>query len=187
MKSKEIYTLVGLLAVIGAVAWWGSASRGTEQAAEEPKQAEAAPAQAKKPSASVPNTPSTSVNPSVPAAKPTPTMVTAQSLNGSVFRLATYNGEPVPADTKFTLTFTNTDFAWKLCNTLSSSYYIDQTNFKANNVVTTQMYCTSPAGIMNMESDASLLLNSGGTTIYRSGSTLILSNPKGIVFAFEGF
>lgn len=186
MKSKEIYTLIGLLAVIGVIAWWGSSYDGT-QVAEEAQTDSVPTAPARKPSGSVTKTPSVSVNPSAPVEKPTPTMVTSLGLNGSSFRLATYNGKPVPSDSKFTLTFTNTDFAFKLCNTLSSSYYIDRTNFKANNVISTQMYCSSPENLMKMEADASLLLNANGTTIYKSGSTLILSNPQGIVFAFEGF
>ena len=193
MKSKEIYALVGVAVLIVIFAWWGSgrdmAQEGTQTDTNKEETATVSPV-APKP-ASKPNTsaskPASSVNPTVVSEKPTPVVPTAQSLNGSTFKLASYNGAAVPADSKYTLTFTNTDFSLKLCNIMSSSYYITNNVIKANNVVSTQMYCGSPANLMKMETDAALMLNSGVATIYKSGSTLILSHNSGITMAFEGF
>jgi heat shock protein HslJ len=198
MKSNEIYTLVGILVLIAAFVWWGFRGEETQEViGEETKQEETtntnptpkpSTSSAQTPKPSSPATQSqSSVNPTVVPEKPVPVTPTSKSLAGSTFRLTTYKGSPVPADSKFTLTFTENNFSLKLCNTLSSRYYIDGNFLKADNVVSTLMYCSSPSNIMQIESDASFMLNSGVTTIYKSGSTLIFSHPQGIVLSFEGF
>jgi heat shock protein HslJ len=189
MKSKEIYALVGVLVLLVIFVGWRATTDTAMESEGDTKQEEtrgSVTTQNSRPSSSV-TKPQTSVNPTVVTEKPTPTVPTAQSLAGSSFRLATYNGTALPSDSKYTLTFTETSFTLKLCNNMSSTYYITSNMLKANNVMSTLMYCGSPANLMKMESDASLMLNSGVTTIYRSGSTLILSHPQGIVMAFEGF
>ncbi len=194
MKSKEIYVLVGLLVLLIAFVWWGS-TRGTgtevvvdtnqeETSTTTPTQTTST--QNKKPSAAVTQSP-TSVNPTVVTEKPVPVVPTSKSLAGSTFLLTTYNGTALPKDSKYTLTFTENNFTLKICNTLSSTYYIDGNVIKAPNVVSTKMYCGFPSDIMKIESDASLMFNSSDATIYRSGSTLILSSAQGVVMSFEGF
>ena len=121
MKSKEIYGLVGALVLILAFVWWGSS---IDVAPEAPVNAGGetvnTPTTPKKPTSTT-KVPS-SVNPTVVAEKPVPTTVTAKSLAGSSLRLVTFNGKPVAQGTRFTLTFTDTDFSLKLCNTLTSAY-----------------------------------------------------------------
>jgi heat shock protein HslJ len=190
MKSKEIYALVGVLILLAVFVGWRATTETAMESTEDDKQEEArgsATTQNSRPSSSVTKS-QASVNPTVITEKPTPTVPTAQSLAGSSFRLTTYNGTALPSDSKYTLTFTETTFNLKLCNNMSSTYYITNNMLKASNVISTLMYCSSPTNIMKIESDASLMLNSGNTTIYRSGSTLILSQAaQGIVMAFEGF
>lgn len=192
MKSKEIYLLgVGVLALILIFVWRSSSNNSMLSTAQDGEQTEtgAKPASntsnTKKPAAST-KLP-TSVNPTVAPEKPIPTAVTSQSLSGSTYRLVTYNGEALPKDSKYTLSFTDNNFTLKLCNTHSSTYYIDGTLLKAGNVISTKMYCGLPANLMEMETNASLMFNSNATAIYKSGSTLILSHPQGIIFSFEGF
>ncbi len=194
MKSREIYVLSGVAILIIVLMLWGSSKSGMEEVGDVNQEVvsgntntSAPKPQTQKPSSSVGQPLPTSVNPAVVVEKPVPTVPTAKSLAGSSLRLATYNGKPVSSDSKYTLSFTESDFSLKICNTLSSAYYIDGNAIKASNVMSTKMYCGSPEGIMKIESDASLMLNSGMTTIYRSGSTLILSHSSGIVMAFEGF
>ncbi|OHA91998.1 MAG: hypothetical protein A3J09_00680 [Candidatus Zambryskibacteria bacterium RIFCSPLOWO2_02_FULL_51_21] len=175
MTSKQIYALVGAVALIATVVWWGSSRNTAKDVPEDNNQEET-------------NTPpTTSVNPTFVPEKPVPTVPTAKSLAGSTFRLVTYNGTPVPSNSKFTLTFTEGSLTLKLCNTLSSNYYIDNNLIKADNIERTAMSCNTPSNIMKIESDISFMLDSGLATIYRSGSTLILSHKSGIVMAFEGF
>ena len=189
MESKQTYALVGVLVLIAAFVWWGSSKDMVGDVTTDINQQEAANTSpvtgAKKPAATtkVP----TSVNPTVVPEKPVPTVVTAKSLAGSTFKLTTYNGTPVSSETKFTLSFTENNFSFNLCNTLSSSYYVDNGTLKANNIVSTAMYCSSPSNVMRIESDMSLMLNSGAARIYKSGSTLIVSHGSGITAAFEGF
>lgn len=192
MKSKEIYALVAVVVLIIIIALWGSNGSKVEEDAQvtDTNAGQTSNTPAAKPAAkpSAPATkPASSVNPVVTSEKPTPVVPTAQSLNGSAYRLVSYKGTALPSDSKFSLVFTNTDFSLKLCNNMSSSYYITNGVIKANNLVSTQMYCSSPANIMQIESDASLMLNSGLTTIYKSGSSLILSHSSGITLGFEGF
>ncbi len=191
MKSKEMYVLGGLLVLVIAFVWWGSTREVedvvvVEDTTKEETNTTPKPA-VQKPSSSVTQKPSTSVNTTVTPEKPVPVVPTSQILNGSTLTLTTFNGSPVSTGAKYTLAFTENNFTLKLCNTLNSSYYIDGNVLKAGNVVSTKMYCGSPAGLMKMESDVQLMLNSGNTTIYRSGTTLILSHAQGTVLVFEGF
>ncbi len=191
MKSKEIYVLVGVVVLIVIFALWGSTgvkmedTQATDTNTQTPANTQTVP-KSTKPSTSS-TKPASSVNPVATSPAPTPVVPTPESLNGSTFRLASYNGAAVPADSKYTLSFTATEFGLKLCNSMGSSYYITNNVIMANNIVSTQMYCSSPANLMRMESDATFMLNSGMTTIYKSGSTLILSHSSGITFGFEGF
>jgi len=188
MQSKEIYTSIGVLILLAVFIWWGSSRNMVVEVSEEVNQEVTTNTgtQTKKPSSSTGNIP-TSVNPTVVPEKPVPTAVSSKNLAGSTFRLATYNGTAVSSASKFTLTFTDNNLSLKLCNTLSTNYYIDGAILKANNVLSTAMYCSTPENIMKIEADVSMMFNSGQTTIYRSGSTLILSHNSGIVLAFEGF
>jgi len=192
MKNKEMYVSVGVLILLVIVGWWGF-SRDTTGGLENNQQATTTTPTTQTPTTPVKKPSSTSkvpgsVNPTITPTTPVPSIPTTKSLVGSPFRLTSYNGKPLPLDSKLTLTFTETTFTLKLCNTFSSYYFIDHNNrFAATNVTSTTMYCSSPTDIMKMESDLSMMLNSGQTVIYRSGSTLILSHASGITFAYEGF
>lgn len=193
MKSKEIYTVIAVVVLVGVLGWWAASRDSVESVDAENQVAtttgqntSAKPTTSSKPASTTPK-PQTSVNPTVTPAQPKPVMVTSKDLVGSTFRLTTFKGVSVPADSKYTLVFTDNSFSLKLCNTFNSNYYIDGNTMKATNVMSTKMYCTSPANIMDMETDASVMLNSGEAMIYRSGSTLILSHSSGVVMSFEGF
>ncbi len=194
MKSKEIAVLAGVLILIVVFAVWGS-HKGGGDLAQNPTQEGTvtntnppAYSPTKKPGSTATSPTPGSVNPTVVPQKTTPTIPTTKSLAGSTFRLTTYNGSPLPADTKFTLSFTENSFTLKICNTFTSTYFLENDRvFKATNVNSTQTYCSYPSNVMKIDSDASIMLNGSNTTIYRSGSTLILSNPSGTVLSFEGF
>lgn len=183
MKRKEIYTLVASLLLIAVFVWWRSTVDVVSSVVETVKQEVT---QATKSSSSG-NKPSTSVAPKVDANQPVPVKVTSQNLAGTIFRLTTFRGQAVPADTKFILSFTDSSLSFKVCNTLNTNYFIDGTMLKGENVTSTLMACTYPSNIMAIESDAASLLSTGAT-IYRTGNTLILSSSKnGAVLVFEGF
>ena len=192
MKSKETYVLVGALVLILILVGWGLTSDKAEDtdndATKEAVSTTTTTTTKSNKTNSIISKPKISVNPVVIQEKPIPVVPTAKNLAGLTFRLATYNGVALAPDTELTLSFTESSLTLKFCNTMGSNYYIVGNTIRTANVVaSTQMYCSSPQNIMKIESDASLMLNSSITMIYRSGSTLILSNAQGIVMAFEGF
>src|SRR5689334_10214018 len=141
MKSKEIYALVGAIVLILIIVLWVPSTKQAGEVSEGTKQEETGAntrTQTRSTGSSLTKLP-TSVNPTVVPEKPVPTVPTAKSLAGSSFRLATYNGTSLPADSKFTLTFTETSFTLKLCNNMGSTYYITGNTLKANNIMSTAM------------------------------------------------
>lgn len=118
--------------------------------------------------------------------EPVPSIPSISNLNGSIFRMTSYNGTAIPADSKYTLSFENGSLSAKFCNSISGNFVLDGSLIKASNLMGTQMYCAIPSNLMEIESDFASMLNFGGT-IYQSGNKIILSYSQGIVMVFTGF
>ncbi|MDB5255280.1 MAG: hypothetical protein JWL92_656 [Candidatus Nomurabacteria bacterium] len=106
-------------------------------------------------------------------------------LNGSTFRLISYNGAATAADSKYTLAFNNGNLSAKFCNGLGGSYTLSNGTIKASQMIGTLMYC-SDSNLMNMESTFSSVL-SAGAKLEQQGSTLTLTGSKGEKFTYTVF
>lgn len=117
--------------------------------------------------------------------QPISTIPTTDNLNGAIFRLASYNGKPVESEAKHTVSFDGQSIGAKFCNHIGGNYVLDDGVIKADNLVSTQMYCTSPENIMDIETSFISMLNSGAQISYTE-SMLILSGSETIMM-FTGF
>ncbi len=115
-----------------------------------------------------------------------PSIPTEAELAGSVFRLTSYNGVNVPTDAKYSLSFRDGYLSVNFCNNISGRYILDGNSVKADNLLSTLMYCSSPENIMEIESAFVSMLNYGAI-IYKSDNKIILSYSKGTVMVFAEF
>jgi len=121
-----------------------------------------------------------------PAQEPVPSIPSLSDLNGSIFRLTSYNGNVIPSESRYILSFEEGSLSAKFCNNLSGNFVLDGSLIKASNLNSTKMYCASPANLMEIETEFASILNSG-STLQQSGNTIILSHLKGVVMVFKGF
>lgn len=114
-----------------------------------------------------------------------PKFITIANLKGSIYRLKYYNGTAVPSDAKYTLSFDDSSLSAKFCNSMSGLFVLDGGKITASNLVSTKMFCTTPTGIMDIETQFGSSLNFGAN-IYQSGNDIVISS-KNNVFVFTGF
>jgi heat shock protein HslJ len=133
-------------------------------------------------------TPTSTIKPSITTTKPVPTnsTTTITKLDGSVFRMVSYKGVETPADSKYTISFDAGKVSAKVCNSMSGNYSLDVDLLKVGNLVSTQMYCTAPAGVMDIETDLGNMLTFG-TKMYIGPNKLTLVSKEGVVMVFAGF
>jgi len=117
--------------------------------------------------------------------QPVSTIPNVNNLNGTIFKLTSYNGKPVESSTNFTVSFTKEAINAKFCNQMSGNYVLDNGIMKATNLLGTKMYCGTPANAMDIESSLASMLNSGARVSY-TDSILIISNSENIMM-FYGF
>ena len=204
-NNSYLYLAGAVVLIIIAFAVWGKSG---DEGSTEQVTVETSDAQTSTDSPSTPNTPSTpsasggvkpptssagtsaganmpapSTSPETPNQSTTQYVPSASSLDGSIFQVALYNGFSIPPG--YRLSFDSGALTAKFCNNLSGNFVLDGTKIKANNLISTRMYCTSPDYLMEMESAFSSMLNFGAT-IYRSGNTIIISNAN-TVMVFDEF
>lgn len=140
------------------------------------KQAPAATTQAKpKPTAAKPAA-------TAPASVPSVT-----GLNGSTFRLTSYNGAVIPSGQSYSVTFKAGSGTFedgfvtaKFCNTLTAPYEITNGVISAN-LSGNRAYCGEPKDIMDLEGAVSRLLGSSRMTLQGNSLTLT-DNVTTLVF-----
>lgn len=115
-----------------------------------------------------------------------PSIPSASSLNGWIFKMTYYNGSAVPVDSRYTISFEKGILSAKFCNSMSGNFVLDGSLLKVSNLVGTAMGCSTPTNLMEIESAFGSMLNFGAT-LYQSGNKLILSSSKGTVMVFIGF
>lgn len=118
--------------------------------------------------------------------KPAAPSLTMKSLDGQVFRLASYNGLAVPSESRYTISFVGGDMNAKFCNNLSGSFVLDSGVIKSPNIVGTKMYCNTPSNLMDIENSFVSILNFGAN-ITKLDNGIMISGPKGSIFVFTGF
>lgn len=114
-----------------------------------------------------------------------PKFITTSSLEGSVYRLKSYNGVAVPQDSKYSLSFEKETLSAKFCNNMSGFFILDGGKITASNLASTKMFCTSPEGVMEMETKFGSIVNLGAN-IYQNGNDIVISS-KDAAFIFTGF
>jgi heat shock protein HslJ len=107
------------------------------------------------------------------------------NLNGSTFRLFSFDGARIPQGTNYTLTFTDKTLGAKFCNGMGGDYTLKDGIIKAQ-LVGTLMFCSEPADLMNFETTFGRILNEGAGFILQ-GSTLTITGSKGEKMVFAVF
>lgn len=98
----------------------------------------------------------------------------AVNLEGSTFRLFSFNGKEVEQGRNHLLAFTDGSMSVKFCNNMSGNYNI-QNGVLSSMMVSTLMYCSEPTDLMDMENAFSAMLSSGAS-FELSGSTITLKS-----------
>ncbi len=139
------------------------------------------------------NTESTATPPVKPKpAAPQPTTVapapSTPGLNGSTFRLTSYNGVIIPGGDIYTVTFKagNATFedgivTAKFCNTLTAPYRI-KNGVISGDIAGTKMYCAEPKDAMDLEGAFDTLIDSGSKLTLQGNSLTLTDNIKTMVF-----
>lgn len=190
MKTNHTYIVAGFVIVILGVIFWSGGSK--PEVVEETENTATTTQTTTETNKNKPA--GITVVAKKPAPEPTPTVKpeaipsipTESDLNGEIFRMISYNGTEVSSDVKYLLSFKDESLSINFCNTINGRYLLDSNSIKADNLLSTKMYCSSPTGIMEMESAFISMLNYGAI-IYKSDNKIILSYAKGTVMVFEGF
>ena len=178
MKTNHIYIIAAVVVfiILGFVFWNG---KKTQEVSDEVVDTSTGNTNTSKP-AGIPNSGSTGSPQAVPS------IPSVSSLNGSTFKMISYNGVALPTDSKYTLSFVEGILSARFCNNMSGNFVLDGSLIKVANFASTMMYCATPSNLMEIESAFVSMLNFGAT-IYQSGNTIILSSSKGTVMVFTGF
>lgn len=115
----------------------------------------------------------TSQQPSSPSAPTTPTA----SLNGTTFRLVSFNGTTVPQGTDYILNFENGRVGAKFCNSMGGEYTLSNGFIKVPQMVSTLMFCSAPRDLMDIENLFSHLMSKGAAFSF-VGSTLVIADAQ---------
>lgn len=107
------------------------------------------------------------------------------NINGSTFRLSSFNNKPVPQGQNYTLSFEGNMLSAKFCNSMIGDFLVSEGVIRAS-LASTKMFCGEPAGLMDMESAFGMVLATGGS-FYVEGSTLTIRGSNGEKFAFDVF
>jgi heat shock protein HslJ len=112
----------------------------------------------------------------------TPTMSDV-NLNGSTFRLVSFNKSDVLG--KYLLTFTDSNISVRFCNQMSGIYTLSGENITGS-LMSTRMYCESPAEVMQLETAFGQALLEGAK-FQQSGSDLYITSKQNQEFHFAIF
>lgn len=197
MKNNQIYIAVGIIVVILVLAIWSN------------KSSVEAPSKIDETSTSTPatiqgsNNSSTSMSPK-PVSTPTsagasspvttsqttevsaPNVLPVAELDGSFFRMTSYNGLALPSDERYILSFDNGYLSVNFCNSMSGWYVYDGNTIKANNLASTQKFCSTPSNLMEIETNFVSMLNHGAL-IYQTGNTITIVRTGVATMTFVSF
>ncbi len=185
IRKNQNYFIAGLILIIiiGFTFWGrdeeGPVEEGRDETTEETSSSPASTGNtfnstnsaSPRPTAPVGTSPSQSVGtPSQPQA---PSLSIPPKLDGTFFRMASYNGAPLAASDRYILSFDNGYLSVNFCNSMSGLYVYDGKTLTANNLVGTKKFCSTPSNIMDIETTFITMLNFGAL-MYESGDTITL-------------
>jgi len=189
IKTNHIYIAIAVVVVIilGFVFWGGDEAQEVEdQIVDTSTSTPTSTQTTNRPTSSGSTRRPTPPPIETPIQEPVPSIPSASSLDGSIFRMTSYNGVALPTDSKYTLSFEDGILSAKFCNSVSGNFVLDGNLLKANNLIGTMMYCATPTNLMEIESTFVSMLNFGAI-LYQTGNKIILSYSKGTVMVFTGF
>lgn len=110
----------------------------------------------------------------------------APELAGTMWQLASLNGEPPIADTEITLQFTEADAAGIAgCNQYTGAYTLEGNELTIEEIISTMMACMEPEGVMDQE-QAYLGALQGVESARMTGGQLELLDADGsVVLVFD--
>jgi heat shock protein HslJ len=109
------------------------------------------------------------------------TVPTAANLDGSTFTLTSYNGAPVSGDRKYTLTFDKGSVSAKFCNGLGGEYTL-KGGMISGNLFGTQISCTQPSNIMELEAAFGAMFNEGAKILLQGNTLALTTSTTKMVF-----
>ncbi len=194
MKNNQIYIGAAVLvAIVLGIVIWGSDGGGTVDETSETSTSTRETSQSTGATQNPRPTPvSGGTNVSSPVVSPTPPQVVAPvipeaaDLEGSIFIMTSYNGAALPSGERYILSFDNGYLSINLCNSISGRYIYDGNIIKADNLVSTKKFCSSPANVMEIETNFTSMLNHGAL-IYQSGNVITLVRTGVATMTFTGF
>lgn len=105
------------------------------------------------------------------------------NLNGSTFRLVSLDEKDVEG--KYLLTFTDSSLSIQFCNQMSGAYTLSGDNI-IGSLMSTRMYCESPAEVMQLETLFGQALLEGAKFV-QNGSDLYITSKQNQEFHFAIF
>ena len=192
MKTNQIYIVVAIIIVILGIVFFtrgetpetGSETNATSTSNTVSTQNTSN--SSAKTNTSAPVNTNTSIGGGTQTQTSIPSIPTRASLSGSVFKLTAYNGTAMASNSKYTLSFEDGKVNAKFCNTMSGDFVLDGSLIKVPNMISTKMFCSSPANIIEIENEFTSILGAGAM-IYQTGNTVVISHSKGTVMVFTGF
>jgi heat shock protein HslJ len=85
--------------------------------------------------------------------------------------------------TTIVLTASSTELSGSVCNTFSGSYSLSGTTLTVGPIATTEMWCESPAGLMDVESRFVNALSQSNTVRYEGTNLVLTGVDIRLVFA----
>ncbi|MES2622995.1 MAG: META domain-containing protein [Patescibacteria group bacterium] len=107
------------------------------------------------------------------------------NVNGSTFRLTTFNNTVIGPDQKYTLGFEGSKLNAKFCNNMGGEYTL-QNGILRSNMISTMMACAEPANLMLIESTFGSMVSSGAKFSLQ-GHTLTLIDTLNNTMVFTVF
>ncbi len=99
-------------------------------------------------------------------------------LEGTTFRLVQHNGVATPDDSNYSLVLEDGRLSARFCNQMGGDYTVNGNVILAPELMSTLMFCESPAGLMDMETGFSMVMSEGA--VYKlEGDLLELSSISG--------
>ncbi|MEK7552070.1 MAG: META domain-containing protein [Patescibacteria group bacterium] len=114
--------------------------------------------------------------------QPAPNDPNTVKLDDSTFRLTSFNDVKLPASQSYSLTFKDGEITTRFCNAVSGPYTIKSDVMQAE-LISTDMACSEPANIMEIEyAFGSILQNGAKFSLNGSTLTLIGNDNQELVF-----
>ncbi len=113
-------------------------------------------------------------------------VVSNVNLEGTTFRMTSFDGEEIPRGSNYTLTFSDGRISAKICNNMGGAYTLQNGVLKSEQMISTMMYCGSPDNLMKIEDTFGKGM-ADGMTFSLSGSNLVLVSEDGKMLTYTVF